>query len=115
MLRSFGSALASGSQRAAWEALKKTAPVAKSRPDRKRKPKGRGLPLPSPQAASSSAIRVLPMNLKLVDERGEWRVVSPHTAAGKEMPVRVELVGQPGVTEVRSWGAHERVAVRRGG
>jgi hypothetical protein len=96
--------------------------VARSRANRRLKPKGSGqLPLPSPQAASSTAVRVLPMNLKLgdvlVDERGEWRVISgPRTmTAGKDVEVRVELVSQSGVTEVRSWGAHERVEVKRDG
>jgi hypothetical protein len=34
--------------------------------------------------------------------------------AGKDVEVRVELVSRSGVTEVRSWGSHERVAVKRG-
>jgi len=55
---------------------------------------------------------------RLVDETGEWEVVSrPYTSnAGKNAGVRVRKVGQPGqpeVTEIRSWGAHERIAVRR--
>jgi hypothetical protein len=35
------------------------------------------------------------------------------TNAGKDAHARVQKVGQPGVTEVRTWGAHERIAVRR--
>ena len=35
------------------------------------------------------------------------------TAGGKDAHVRVESVKQPGVTAIRTWGAHERVAVRR--
>jgi hypothetical protein len=35
------------------------------------------------------------------------------TNAGKDVRTRVEKVNQPEVTEVRSWGAHERVSVRR--
>jgi hypothetical protein len=29
--------------------------------------------------------------------------------------VRVQRVGEPSVTEVRTWGAHERIAVKRAG
>jgi hypothetical protein len=32
---------------------------------------------------------------------------------GKTVNVRVESVKQPGMTEVRAWGTHERVAVKR--
>ena len=39
----------------------------------------------------------------------------PYTSnAGKNAGVRVKKVGQPEVTEIRTWGAHERMAVRRG-
>jgi hypothetical protein len=64
-------------------------------------------------------IRVLPMDLAprdmLADERGEWRVVGrPYTTnAGKDVHVRVQRVDQPGVTEIRTWAAHERVSVKR--
>jgi len=64
-------------------------------------------------------VRVLPMDLKLgdrlADERSEWQVIGrPYTTAGgKTAHVRVESVNQPGVTEIRSWGAHERVGVKR--
>jgi hypothetical protein len=54
---------------------------------------------------------------RLTDERGDWKVIGrPYTTvAGKVAHVRVELVGQPGVTETRTWGAHERVTVKREG
>jgi hypothetical protein len=35
------------------------------------------------------------------------------TAARKTAHARVQRVGQPEVTEIRSWGAHERVSVKR--
>ena len=63
--------------------------------------------------------RVLPMQLqvgdRLVDETGEWEVVGrPYMSnAGKNAHVRVQRIDQPDVTEIRTWGAHERVAVRR--
>jgi len=82
--------------------------MARSRPEKKREPE--------PPAEQ----RVLPMQLqvgdRITDERGEWRVVGrPYmTAAGKIAHVRVELVAQPDVKTILSWGAHERVAVRRG-
>ena len=51
----------------------------------------------------------------LSDERSQWRVIGrPYTtAAGKTAHVRVQRVGQPGVTDIRFWGAHERVGVKR--
>jgi hypothetical protein len=51
----------------------------------------------------------------LADETGEWEVVSrPYTTnAGKDVHVRVKRADNAEVTMIRSWGAHERVAVRR--
>ena len=63
--------------------------------------------------------RVLPMQLRvgdrLVDESGEWEVVGHPftTAAGKNAQARVRNVNQPGATDLRTWGAHERVSVKR--
>jgi hypothetical protein len=63
--------------------------------------------------------RVLPMQLqvgdRLTDETGEYEVIGrPYTTnAGKDVHVRVKRVDQSEVTEIRSWGAHERLAVRR--
>jgi hypothetical protein len=63
--------------------------------------------------------RVLPMQLKvgdrLTDETGEYEVIGRPftTAAGKTANVRVKRV-ESDVTMMRVWGAHERVAVRRG-
>jgi len=73
-----------------------------------------------PYSSKAPELRVLPMDLKvgdrLTDERAEWQVIGPpySTGGGKLVHVRVESVKQPGVTEIRSWAAHERVAVRRG-
>jgi len=52
---------------------------------------------------------------RLADERAEWQVIGrPYTTSGgKFARVRVESVTQPGVTELRTWGAHERVSVKR--
>ena len=49
-------------------------------------------PEKKPDASKPTEIRVLPMELKLGGES----------------------VKQPGVTDIRSWGAHERITVRRG-
>ncbi len=70
-------------------------------------------------ASAPAERRVLPMELqigdRLVDETGEWEVIGrPYTTAGgKTAHVRVQRVGQPDVTDLRTWGAHERIAVRR--
>jgi hypothetical protein len=74
------------------------------------------LPAPAPPATT----RVLPMQLRvgdrITDETGEWEVVDrPFTTAnGKNAHVRVQRVGQSGATDIRTWGAHERLAIRRG-
>ena len=70
---------------------------------------------------SGQEMRVLPMELqlgdRLTDETAEWEVIGhPYTTnGGKVAHVRVQGVGQPEVTEVRVWGAHERVSVKRSG
>jgi len=52
---------------------------------------------------------------RLANETGDWEVIGrPYTTAGgKNARVRVQRVGEPAVTELRSWGAHERIAVKR--
>jgi hypothetical protein len=52
---------------------------------------------------------------RLTDETGEYEVIGrPYTTnAGKTAHVRVKKAGQPEIAEIRSWGAHERVSVRR--
>jgi len=52
---------------------------------------------------------------RLVDETGEWEVVSrPYTTAGgKNSRVRVQSVGQPAVTAIRTWSDHERINAKR--
>ncbi len=67
----------------------------------------------------SAEIRVLPMELRIgdrfIDETGEWEVIGRPfaTAGGKNAHARVRKVGQPELTDLRSWSAHERIAVRR--
>jgi hypothetical protein len=51
---------------------------------------------------------------RLDDETGEWEVIGLYTSnAGRDAHARVQKVSQPGVTEVRTWGAHERISVKR--
>ncbi len=63
--------------------------------------------------------RVLPMELqigdRLSDETEEWEVIGqPYTTAGgKNARVRVQRVGEPAVTAIRTWSAHERITVKR--
>jgi hypothetical protein len=64
-------------------------------------------------------IRIFPMQLqigdRMTDSTGEWEVVGrPYTTAGgKNAHVRVQRVEKAGVTEVRMWGAYEKVSVKR--
>lgn len=65
-----------------------------------------------PEPAAPTTRQVLPMELQVGDrfseETGEWEVVGrPYTTAGgKNARVRV-------VTEVKLWGAYEKVSVKR--
>jgi hypothetical protein len=83
--------------------------MAKPRPEREREPE--------PPAEE----RALPMQLKLgdrlVDASGEYEIIGrPYTTnAGKDAHVRVQRVDRPDVTMIRSWAAHERVALKRTG
>lgn len=78
-------------------------------------------PRPEKSKPGPSHMRLLTMELqvgdRLADETGEWEIISrPYTsAAGKLASVHVRKVGQPEVTNLRTWNAHERIAVRRGG
>ena len=63
-------------------------------------------------------MKIRPMDFhvgaRLTDETAEWEIIGPYTTdAGKDVHVRVKKVGQPDVTGTRTWGAHERVSVRR--
>jgi len=77
-------------------------------------------PEKQPPPSTQPLLGVLPMALRvgdrLVDEIGEYEVIGrPYaTAAGKTAHVRVRRVDNAAVVMVRTWGAHERVAVRRG-
>ena len=63
--------------------------------------------------------RVLPVQLhigdRIADETGEWEVTGRPftTVGGKHANVRIRLIKQPTVTEIRVWGAYERVSVKR--
>jgi len=54
---------------------------------------------------------------RLTDESGEWEVIGqPYTSGGgKNAHARVRRADQPASVEVRSWSAHERIAVSRSG
>jgi len=81
-------------------------------------------PSKKPEAQSparESVLQVLPMSLRpgdrLADEAGEWAVLGrPYsTGGGKTVNVRVQRVGGSESQMVRTWGAHEKVSVRRAG
>ena len=52
---------------------------------------------------------------RLTDETGEYETIGrPYTAQmGKNVHVRVKRVDNAEVTMIRTWSAHERVAVKR--
>jgi hypothetical protein len=52
---------------------------------------------------------------RLTDETGEYEIIGrPYTTnAGKDAHARVQRVGDPAATELRTWGAHERINVKR--
>ena len=69
--------------------------------------------------SSYKPARVLPMELqvgdRISDEIGEWEVIGRPfvTAAGKIAHARVRKVSQPETTDLRTWGAHARINVKR--
>ena len=73
------------------------------------------MPPPDPPGTT----RVLPMLLRigdrLTDETGEYEIIGrPYTTnAGRDVHGRVRRVDNAEVTMMRSWGAHERVSVKR--
>jgi hypothetical protein len=95
--------------------------MAKRAEKKREKNGGAQPPLPGTRASSAPAtMRILPMQLqvgdRISDETGEWEVANrPHTTAGGKIAhARVRRVDQPAVVEERTWGAHERVEVKRG-
>jgi len=81
--------------------------MARSRPEKKS------------QGAAPTTRCVLLMELqigdRLADETGEWEVVGrPYTTAGgKTAYARVQRASDTTVTAIRTWGAHERISVKR--
>jgi hypothetical protein len=69
---------------------------------------------PEPPAETRVLAMQLQVGDRLTDETGEWEVASrPYTTAGgKTASVRVKRVNKS-ETEIRTWGAHERVGVKR--
>jgi hypothetical protein len=95
--------------------------MAKRAEKKREKNGGAQPPLPGTRAPSApTTTRILPMQLqvgdRISDETGEWEVANrPHTTAGGKIAhARVRRVDQPAVIEERTWGAHERVVVKRG-
>lgn len=61
------------------------------------------------EKSESAVTKLLPMQLRIGDRLGRPFT----TAGGKAAHARVKKISQPDVTEIRSWGAHERVSVKR--
>jgi hypothetical protein len=66
-----------------------------------------------------AATKIVPMELRvgdrLTDETGDWEVIGRPftTAAGKNAHVRVRRVSQRETTDLKTWGAHEHLSVKR--
>jgi hypothetical protein len=55
---------------------------------------------------------------RFIGETGEeWQVISRlYASAGRKLAsAHVRRVGRPDLTDLRTWGAHERIAVKRTG
>jgi hypothetical protein len=52
---------------------------------------------------------------RLTDETDEWEIIGrPYTTnGGKDAHAGVGKVGRPDVVEVRTWGANEKVSLKR--
>jgi hypothetical protein len=52
---------------------------------------------------------------RFTDDIGEWEAIRRPfvTAAGKNAHVTVRMVDRPEFTDLRTWGAHERIRVKR--
>jgi len=94
--------------------------MAKPRPEKKAKakpvqPQLPGMPPPLPPGTTRILSMQLQIGDRIKDETGEWEVVGRPftTAGGKNAQVRLQRVNQPGVTDIRTWGAHEKVSVKR--
>jgi hypothetical protein len=76
-------------------------------------------PAKKSEPAPPAERRVLSMELRvgdrIADETGEWKVIGrPYTTKRREGRARPRWdVSQPDVTEIRMWGALERVAIQR--
>jgi hypothetical protein len=81
--------------------------------------KPRPEPEKKPAASAPSTTRVLPMQLqigdRLTDEPESGKSFANHIQrqGGKNARVRVQRVDEPAVTDLRTWGAHERISVKR--
>src|SRR6266850_3473534 len=95
--------------------------MARPRPEKKpQKTKPVQPPLPGmPPPEPPGTARVLPMQLqigdRMTDSTGEWEVAGRPftTAAGRNAHARVRKARQPELTDLRTWGAHEKVSVKR--
>jgi hypothetical protein len=93
-------------------------PVVYTLKDRRVRVMARPKPEKESEPAASAERHVLPMQLRigdrLTDETGEYEVIGrPYTtAAGKTANVDVKRVDSA-VTMIPTWGAHERVSVKR--
>ena len=71
------------------------------------------------EPASARTTFVLPTQLRigdlLTDETGEWEIIAFVVCGrpGTNVHARMKKVGHPGVTEIRTLAAHERVNVKR--
>ncbi len=79
------------------------------------KPKPEKKPEPPPLVIHQLRPMELQIGDRLTDETGEWEVISrPYASAeGKIASAHMRKVGKPEVTDLRTWGADERISVKR--
>jgi hypothetical protein len=66
-----------------------------------------------------AVLSVSPMDIRpgdvFTDASSDWQVIGQPfcTGAGSTVHARVRPVSQPGLTDLLTWDAHERISVRR--
>jgi hypothetical protein len=73
------------------------------------------MPPSDPRGTARVLLMLVRIGDRLTDETGEYEIIGrPYTTnSGKDVHVRVRRVDNAEVAMTRTWGAHERLAIRR--